>query len=137
MSKSFRFNFDAYRRDFIMGTEKAHYFAGIKDFTNATVEQMGRLLEENFMDPESQRNHCPPAREIYEFMKKWPQVTFDGYLVSPMRSDYRVSIVAVECDLKKIPEASKKAFHEDFKPFHRTAAEYRFSMELQLARARW
>lgn len=135
--RSFKFNRDVHRRDDIMGTTKVSYYGGLKDFAKATVEQLRLLLEEGFIDPESRQNDSPRVCEFYEFLKKWPQATVGGHLVHPDRSDYRVSIDLIECDLSKIPAYALDTFRDDFTKFSSRADEYQNAIGFDSVRAWW
>ena len=71
------------------------YMGGVRHFENLSLSKLERLIECNFIDLDDRQNLAPPVREIYDFMKKYPDYTAHGYTVSIMRDDYRVSLEGV------------------------------------------
>jgi len=65
---------------------------GIHHFDNLTVDDLKLLVEEGFADPEDCQNSAPNIAEMIEYAEGHEGFTFDGYVVSPKRDDYRVSI---------------------------------------------
>jgi len=87
------------RRDqIIFGDKTPEYLGGVASFTGLTVKKLGELLRRNFADPEDCQNDSPSIKEFYEFAKKYSHLSigFHGYVVSPERDDYRVSIEGLE-----------------------------------------
>lgn len=71
------------------------WFGGTCAFESMTAE-MGRLLiEEGLMNPEGTQNYSPTNEEFVQFLKENPEFTAHGYIVSPERSDVRISIEGV------------------------------------------
>lgn len=66
-------------------------------YEGLNVEGLRLLLEKGFADPEERQNCAPPIQDIYDFMCQHPGFTAHGYIVTPNRADYRVSIEGVEC----------------------------------------
>jgi hypothetical protein len=69
-------------------------------------------LENDFVDLEDCQNESPTAKEFKEFAEKYKNedLCFIGYLISPEREDYRVSITGIEAksqDCKFIDEFIK------------------------------
>lgn len=69
----------------------------LKYYSGLNVEGLELLLKEGFADPEERQNCAPSIQDIYEFMQQCPGFTAHGYIVTPDRNDYRVSIEGVEC----------------------------------------
>mgnify|MGYP006956381724 CR=1 FL=1 len=78
--------------------EKDSYFGGVRHFQNLSIDKLETLLKEGFADPEENQNYSPTIKEFLEFAnryKDFAEITFNGYIVSPVRSDYRVSVDAI------------------------------------------
>lgn len=67
-----------------------HHFAGL------TVENLKALIDENLIDPEGCQNDSPTTQEFYELMEKHPEITAHGYVVGPIRDDYRIALEGVQ-----------------------------------------
>jgi hypothetical protein len=100
------FNKDTKRRAEILGIPDDYPFGGIRKFKNATAEQIKTLIDENFLAPSDTQNDSPTAKEFLEFMEEYPEVKAHGYVVSPDRDDYRVTIEGLECPEFKLTEDS-------------------------------
>lgn len=74
---------------------KDFYSLGGVMHRNFSLRQLKKLEKEGFLDPEMTQNDSPCIGDIMEFMKANPRTVATGYLVSPDRSDYRVSIEGV------------------------------------------
>lgn len=68
----------------------------IKNYKNLTLDQLRQLVALNFIELDECQNSSPSVSEFLEFIQKFPQVTAHGYVVSPERNDYRVSIEGLE-----------------------------------------
>lgn len=71
-------------------------FGGIQKFENLDVETLGKLIDQNFAEPENRKNLAPSIGEIYDFMLRYPKYKAHGYAVSIDRDDYSISIEGVE-----------------------------------------
>ena len=100
------YNKDYKRRDEIINKylrvdrnrKGADYFGGIERFDALPVEDLETLVKEKFADLDEAQNEAPTIKEFLEFAnryKDFARITFDGYVVSPDRSDYRVSVDAI------------------------------------------
>ena len=69
---------------------------GVRHFEKLGLDDLSKLFERNFIDPEDAQNESPTAKEMCEFMQRHPSFTCHGYAVSPDRNDYRVTIEGVE-----------------------------------------
>jgi hypothetical protein len=69
---------------------------GAKNFYNLTVEQLQELIDLGFASPIERQNFSPAICEFLTFGRiqknRGYVFTFDGYVISPFREDYRVSI---------------------------------------------
>lgn len=100
------FNKDTKRRAEVLGIPDDYPSGGIRKFKNATVEQIKTLIDENFLAPSDRQNFSPTAGEFLDFMQNYPEVRAHGYVVSPDRDDYRVTIEGLECPEFKLTEDS-------------------------------
>ena len=92
-----KYNYDDKRRCEIIGMDcPPKYLGGCKSFKGLTLSQLNLLLEENFIDPEECQNSSPTTIEFKEFLDRYPECTLHGYIVTPERSDYRVTIEGLE-----------------------------------------
>lgn len=58
-----------------------------------TYDQLLTLIELGAADPLDQQNNAPPIYEFVDFFKPYAnEVSFEGYIIFPPRSDARVSI---------------------------------------------
>lgn len=70
-------------------------------YERLTGDALDTLIKEGFADEDEQQNACPCIREINKFIHEHPNFTAHGYIVTPERPDYRVSIEGVwgeDCD---------------------------------------
>lgn len=88
---------DKRRRDLLGIGEYQKYLGGIARFENLSNENFNLLAIEGFVDPgEAQSDISPCAGEFKNFMNKYPGVTAHGYIVSPERSDCRLTIEGLD-----------------------------------------
>lgn len=71
---------------------------GIIHFHNLPAAIISQLFEENFLYKKERQNYSPSAEEFYNFMLAHPNMTAHGYMVSPDREDYRITIEGLECN---------------------------------------
>ena len=115
-------NKDDNRRQEIMGLEvdwDKQPCGGTAGYQDLDVEQLMTLIEEKFAEPEEAQNEAPTIQEIYDFMSLHTDFVAHGYIVSPNRSDYRVSIEGVRLDRKPTQEEL-----QDFTTLFRHADEF-------------
>lgn len=106
------------RRCNILGIAVPDYkYGGIEPVT-ITLDQLKALLHENLIDPNTQQNNSPTVKEFLEFLKENPSFYAIGYMVSPDRPDYRISIEGVEAK-----SCTKKEL-SNFRKMFRLADEY-------------
>lgn len=80
---------------------------GIEHFQNATYEQIEQLVADNFADINEKQNDSPSIGTFLDFMHDFPGLTAHGYVVSPYRDDYRVTVEGLEFKGKITPEMRK------------------------------
>lgn len=72
------------------------YMGGIRRFEGMPYSTLSKLIDGDYVDLNDAQNYAPSISELYEFASSDPSAyTFDGYVVSPQRSDYRVSIDSI------------------------------------------
>ncbi len=69
-----------------------------------------KLLEEKFIDPNGRQNRSPSTQEFLSFMEKYPVAKAHGYVVSPYRDDYRVTIEGLSVDRADVTPEVRNAF---------------------------
>lgn len=127
MNYTWNLNPDVRTRDtIIFGSfdKDAYKFGGTRRYDGLTLEKLEQLRDANFLNPAECQNFAPSITEIMEFMAENEGFTAHGYVVSPDRCDYRVSIEGVEKSENITPE-DMDAFLEKF----RDADEFDFSNE--------
>lgn len=88
-----KYNYDDKRRCEIMGLSyPPEYLGGCQRFSGLTLEALNLLLDELFIDPEECQNCSPNTIEFKAFLEAYPECTLHGYIVTPERDDYRVTI---------------------------------------------
>lgn len=120
----YELNKDYHRRDEIVGLKNKKYVAGIKRFQGLSFDQLDSLVEENFISLEDKPTFAPNAQEIYDFLKDNPDFTVMGYLVSPDREDYRISLDGVE--LKRKPTVDEII---EFVALFRLASDFKCNLK--------
>ena len=70
---------------------------GVRWFEEIDVDTAKQLIKEGFLDPNDRQNDSPTAAKFIKFCEKYPQVKMHGYVVSPGRSDTRVTIEGLVC----------------------------------------
>ena len=92
-----KYNYDDKRRCEILGISyPTAYLGGCYSFDALTISQLETLLMENFIDPEECQNSSPNTMEFKAFIEAYPECTLHGYIVSPARDDYRITIEGLE-----------------------------------------
>ncbi len=79
--------------------DSKHY--DVKYVKDISLEQLLRLIDENLIDVEEAQNNSPTVEEFINFLKDYPKFKAHGYIVTPDREDFRISIegLKVEEDL--------------------------------------
>ena len=98
MNKLFKPNMDDALRQNIMGIKAAYELGGTESFSGMTLDTLDRLIQEGFVDPEGSQNASPASLQFRDFMDSFRAegVTAHGYIVSPARDDYRLTIEGLE-----------------------------------------
>ena len=110
-----KFNYDDKRRCEIMGISfPVNYLGGCCGFEGLNLNQLNLLLNEGFIDPEEQQNCAPNTAEFKEFLEAYPDVTVHGYIISPDRTDYRVTIEGISYK-GEVSTEMRQSFIEMFK----------------------
>ncbi len=98
-SSSFTYNFDSETRDrIIFGTSIVweDSMGGARRFHNLSRENLQQLISQGFANRADSQNFSPTIGEFFDFAQrqgnKGFEFTFEGYVISPERRDYRVSI---------------------------------------------
>ena len=85
-----------------------YYWGGTRAYSGLTPEQMRKLIELGFADPEEEQNDCPSIEECLEFCERHPGFTMHGYVVSHERHDCRVSVEGVEAAADTVPDEGEE-----------------------------
>lgn len=67
-------------------------------FKHLTPEVYHKLVHEGLIDPEDAQNNSPTFSNMNDFCEKHPGFTMHGYVVSPYRSDCRITCEGVEME---------------------------------------
>jgi len=91
-------NKDDALRQKIIGNEKEEYHGGIKRFGYLPLKKFEELVKNDLIDLRDQHNNAPPMDEFYKLLKKYSDepVWLHGYIVSPEREDYRITVEGIE-----------------------------------------
>ena len=80
----------------LLGANEDYRAGGIQYFDGLTAEILQVLIDEGFADSDEGFNNAPTTGEFLTFVKLNPEFVMHGYVVSPERSDYRVTIEGVK-----------------------------------------
>ncbi|MCV3214498.1 hypothetical protein OGM63_13415 [Plectonema radiosum NIES-515] len=125
-------NQDYHRRDEIVFGQRINWdedFGGAERFQNLSLEQLEKLLEEGFANPQEKQNFSPTIEQFYEFGKncvaKGYNLVFIGYAISPDREDYRTSIEGIEVrvETELIESRIDANLRDEFEKFAQSADE--------------
>ena len=112
---------------------RGRILGGICHFDKLDFSTLGFLIKEHFVDPEENQNNSLTIEEFYEFMMEWDDkanIFAHGYVVSPLRKDYRISIEGIQVDpfIKGVKgETFDKKFILDFVDLFRFADEFKLT----------
>ncbi len=112
-SAAFTLNKDYKRRDKIVGMNVEwgkDDSGGLIRLNRLSLSVVAQLYEEKFIDPNDRQNLAPTAQEILAFMCRHPSALASGYMISPERDDYRVTIETVELPTKDATPAARQEF---------------------------
>jgi hypothetical protein len=71
-------------------------------FSGMSLECLKELIENGFADPNETQNDSPDIASYVEFLEqhsKYSKLTLHGYIITPTRSDVRVSVEGLEGEL--------------------------------------
>jgi len=71
------------------------YNGGIRKFKYVPVEVIKQLIAGGFADSLDQQNESPTLKQFVKFGEKHSRFVFNGYAVSPNRSDCRVTVDSI------------------------------------------
>jgi hypothetical protein len=95
-AKRFVVNRDCRRRDSVLQIdvdwEDEDQHGGIVDFDCIDIEQLAKLLDERFINPDERQNQSPSVVQFFHFMTMHSAARAFGYAVSPLREDYGLVI---------------------------------------------
>jgi len=76
----------------------AEYCGGVFHFKKMIFYTLNELYQNNFLDMSDRQNESPSMQEYFDLFSKYPDepISFDGYIVSPDRDDYRVTIDTIK-----------------------------------------
>jgi len=72
--------------------ETSESFSDVEHFEGVSASELDMLINEGLMDPHGSQNNSPSAMKFNDFMRSHPGFTAHGYVVSPLRDDYRITI---------------------------------------------
>ena len=98
MNYMFILNRDDVLRQSIMGVDARYEMGGTERFEGMTLEVLNELVRNNFVDLAHSFNESPTVSYFKNFMEQYPNegLTAHGFLISPEREDYHVSIEGLE-----------------------------------------
>jgi len=109
---SFLYNPDYKLRDSLLGLSPdwQNNPGGIERFYGIDVQQLKKLIELRFANPNYTHNETPSINTIYTFMLKYPQIEAEGFAVSPLRKDYRIAIEGLYVPKENVTSKLQAAF---------------------------
>ncbi len=126
-------NQDIERRDEILGIYSREDIEDVTPFRDLDVVRLERLVEERFIPCGRVIEKGPSAEEALAFMTRFPCVRADGYAVHVARSDYRVTIDTMRCELDTVPPARREELTVAFREAFESGAELIANDELLFA----
>lgn len=100
-------------RHAILGLEYDDKPYDIKRIELITLKQLLKLKEKEFIDLEEAQNSSPTIGEFIDFMTLYPKFKAHGYIVTPDRSDYRISLEGLQTE-EKLTKIEMVAFSNKF-----------------------
>ncbi len=86
-------NKDWRKRDaLIFGAENVRDRYDIRHYDDMDPDTLRRLVADGYADRDDTQNSAPSIGEFLDATARFPQMRFHGYVVSPEREDYRVSV---------------------------------------------
>lgn len=83
-------------RDTIIFGLNVPTYNDICHFTNLSLWRLEKLINLQFIELNECQNDSPNTEEIFNFIKKYPDYTTHGYVVTINRFDYRTTLEGVE-----------------------------------------
>jgi len=94
----------ASERDEILGIPSSYALGGIEKFSGLDIGRLDALMSAGHADPLERQNDAPSTAEFRNFLAANPRFTVHGYVVSPDRHDYRLSIEGAQLDMDPTPQ---------------------------------
>ena len=91
-----KMNMNDKRRHEIVGLDFSDEKYDLKRIDNITADKLQILIDEKFADPTDCQNSAPSIADILEFLKANKGFSAHGYIITPKRNDYRVSLEGVD-----------------------------------------
>ena len=117
---------DAKKRDAVIfqdGYKESEYLGGVRHYSGLNLKDLNKLIKLGYADLDEEQNFAPTIGEFRQFMEEHHGYTAHGYVVSPNRDDFRVSIEGIEKDTGY--ETAEEL--EDFISMFRHADEFNVS----------
>lgn len=90
------------REQIIFGRDynpETYRYGGMIRFGYLTANDAHKLIDLGLMDPEDCQNSSPTAKEFLDFVDTFGEDWYlHGYVISPERDDYRVTIEGIGCE---------------------------------------
>ena len=110
----FQYNPNYVKRDFLLDLNCEVWEDGDVDkvirVAHIPLTVLKKLLEEKFINPNGRQNRSPSTQEFLSFIEKYPVITAHGYVVSPYRDDYRVTVEGLFVDWADVTPEIRDAF---------------------------
>jgi len=101
-------------RDTIIFGKDIPSYTDICHFNKLSLDQLEQLIDLEFIELDECQNDSPNTQEIYNFIKKYPNYTAHGYVVTINRKDYRTTLEGVEKDTEFNSVQEQKDFYKLF-----------------------
>lgn len=110
----FQLNTDYKKRDKLLGIsiDWQTVPSGTKEIKFIDYRTIEQLMKNNFLNPNDRQNESPSASEILAFLQLHPTVFAHGYVVSPYREDYRITLEGIQVKPKDTTVETKLAVFE-------------------------
>lgn len=84
--------------------------SGTASFQNCNLTALEALFSLGFVNPDDRQNASPSAKDFLDFMRQFPRALAHGYVTSPTRDDYRVTIEGMHVPRKYATKRLRKRF---------------------------
>ncbi|MBU4276197.1 MAG: hypothetical protein KKC30_05600 [Proteobacteria bacterium] len=114
MPTPFKINRDFKRRDAILNINVNWHeiSTGAKTVNDIDVKTLERLFIEKFIDPQDKHNNAPTALEILNFIQSHPNVLASGWVFSPLRGGYSITLDGLKVYPSYVTQELKISFFE-------------------------